>query len=121
MIRSVMVKGLEALTAECVLAAVAAGVEEEVLASLARSYPGMSWAAQAAYNFERSMVHGERRAAEMEEVAKTLADLGLPNRMASATMEWQRSIARAGVAVPEGGEKAGVRDFAERLLPAIRR
>jgi 3-hydroxyisobutyrate dehydrogenase-like beta-hydroxyacid dehydrogenase len=121
MIRSVMVKGLEALTAECLLAAVAAGVEDEVLASLMRSHPGTDWPRQAAYNFERAMVHGERRAAEMEEVAKTLADLGLPNRMASATVDWQRSIARAGAAVPEAREKAAPRDFAERLLPAIRR
>jgi 3-hydroxyisobutyrate dehydrogenase-like beta-hydroxyacid dehydrogenase len=121
MIRSVMVKGLEALTAECLLAAFAAGVEDEVLGSLMRSHPGTNWPEQAAYNFERAMVHGERRAAEMEEVAKTLADLGLPNRMASATVEWQRSIARTGAPVPEGGEKASVRDFAERLLPEIRR
>ncbi len=120
MIRSVMVKGLEALTAECMLAAVAAGVEEEVLASLMRSHPGMNWPEHAAYNFERAMMHGERRAAEMEEVAKTLADLGLPNRMASATVNWERSIARAGASAPEGGKKASVREFAERLLPAIR-
>jgi 3-hydroxyisobutyrate dehydrogenase-like beta-hydroxyacid dehydrogenase len=119
MIRSVMVKGLEALTAECLLAATAAGVAEEVLGSLMRSHPGTNWPEQAAYNFERAMVHGERRAAEMEEVTRTLADLGVPNRMASAVIEWQRSIAHAGVAVPEGGVKAGVQCFAERLLPAI--
>ncbi len=121
MIRSVVVKGLEALTAECMLAAVAAGVEDEVLSSLMRSHPGTSWPEQSAYNFERSMVHGERRAAEMEEVAKTLADLGLPNRMAAATVDWQRAVGRAGAAIPEGGEKASMREFAERLLPAIRR
>ena len=45
MIRSVMVKGLEALTAECVLAAVAAGVEDEVLGSLMRQPPGHRLAA----------------------------------------------------------------------------
>ncbi len=72
MIRSVMVKGLEALTAECFLAADAAGVTEAVRASLDASWPGTDWGAKADYNLERMMAHGIRRAAEMEEVAKTL-------------------------------------------------
>jgi 3-hydroxyisobutyrate dehydrogenase-like beta-hydroxyacid dehydrogenase len=117
MIRSIMVKGLEALTAECVLAAVAAGVEEEVLASLMRSHSGIDWQAQAAYNFERAMVHGARRAAEMEEAARTVADLGLPDDMARATVQWQRRIAGAGVTA---SEEFGAKTLAERLLPALR-
>jgi 3-hydroxyisobutyrate dehydrogenase-like beta-hydroxyacid dehydrogenase len=118
MIRSVMVKGLEALTAECVLAAVAAGVEDEVLGSLMRSHPGIDWPGQAAYNVERSMVHGARRAAEMEEVARTLTDLGLPADMARATVDWQRRIAAAGV---EGvDDAAGPKALSDLLLPAIR-
>lgn len=121
MIRSVMVKGLEALTAECVLAAVAAGVEEEVLGSLMRSHPGTDWCARAAYNLERAMRHGERRAAEMEEVAKTLTDLGLPDDMARATVDWQRRIADSGQFVPEDAEVLGAKELAERLLPKIRR
>jgi 3-hydroxyisobutyrate dehydrogenase-like beta-hydroxyacid dehydrogenase len=44
MIRSVMVKGMEALTAECVLAAARAGVLDEVLASLDASEKNESWA-----------------------------------------------------------------------------
>ena len=40
MIRSVMIKGLEALTAECLLAARRAGVADAVLASLQNSDPG---------------------------------------------------------------------------------
>ena len=55
MIRSVMVKGLEALTSECLLAAVEAGVEDEVLNSLMKSHSGTDWNAQAAYNFERAL------------------------------------------------------------------
>jgi 3-hydroxyisobutyrate dehydrogenase-like beta-hydroxyacid dehydrogenase len=120
MIRSVMVKGLEALTAECTLAAVAAGVDEAVLQSLARSFPGMDWPGQAAYNFERAMVHGARRAAEMEEVARTLADLGLPNDMARATVEWQRRIAGTGAKAPADPRAAGYRALADLLLPELR-
>jgi 3-hydroxyisobutyrate dehydrogenase-like beta-hydroxyacid dehydrogenase len=120
MIRSIMVKGLEALTAECMLAAVAAGVEEEVMDSLMRSHPGTDWPAQAAYNFERAMIHGARRAAEMEEVAKTIADLGLPDDMARATVLWQRRIAGAGVAASEELKSLGAKTLAERLLPTLR-
>lgn len=117
MIRSIMVKGLEALTAECTLAAVAAGVDEEVLSSLMKSHPGTDWIKQPAYNFERSLLHGERRAAEMEEVAKTLADLKLPNDMANATVDWQRRIARSGAEVPQDGRLENAREMAQLVLP----
>ena len=120
MIRSVMVKGLEALTTECVLAAVAAGVEDEVLGSLMLSHPGTDWPRQAAYNFERTMLHGARRAAEMEEVARTLTDLGLPDDMARATVEWQRRVAAVGVEVPKDARAAGAKGLADLLLPRLR-
>lgn len=120
MLRSVMVKGLEALTAECALAAVAAGVEAEVFASLDKSHPGSAWDAQTAYNFERALVHGIRRAAEMEEVAKTLADLGLPNDMAKATVLWQRRIGQTGLPAPRDIRQISARQIAETLLPVIR-
>jgi 3-hydroxyisobutyrate dehydrogenase-like beta-hydroxyacid dehydrogenase len=68
MIRSVMVKGVEALTAEMMLAATRAGVVDEVLASLDASEKTESWFTRAAYNIER-MTTGLRRAAEMEESA----------------------------------------------------
>jgi hypothetical protein len=38
--------------------------------------------------------HGLRRAAEMREVALTLRELGLPDRMARATGDWQQQIGR---------------------------
>src|SRR3546814_16611104 len=43
MIRSVMVKGFEALTAECVMAAASAGVLDEVLFSLDESESAQPW------------------------------------------------------------------------------
>lgn len=120
MIRSIMVKGLEALTAECTLAAVAAGVEEEVLGSLMKSHPGTDWDGQAAYNFERSIVHGVRRAAEMEEVVKTLSDLGLPQDMTSSTVLWQRRLAQTGVKAPKDARAAGAKVLADILLPEVK-
>jgi 3-hydroxyisobutyrate dehydrogenase-like beta-hydroxyacid dehydrogenase len=96
MLRSVMVKGIEALTAECFLAARRAGVAEEVAASLDASWPGADWAARADYNLGRIHEHGARRAAEMEEVAKTLEALGLGSEMARATASVQRRLGLTG-------------------------
>jgi 3-hydroxyisobutyrate dehydrogenase-like beta-hydroxyacid dehydrogenase len=96
MVRSVMVKGMEALTYECFVAAARAGVTDEVVASLAKSFPGFDWAKAIAYNLERMASHGVRRAAEMEEVADTLRELGLEPLMAVATAERQRQMGRIG-------------------------
>jgi 3-hydroxyisobutyrate dehydrogenase-like beta-hydroxyacid dehydrogenase len=100
MIRSVMVKGLEALTAECFLAADAAGVTDAVRASLNASWPGTDWGEKADYNLDRMMVHGTRRAAEMEEVVKTLDALGTGSAMTRGTVERQRAIGALGLAAP---------------------
>jgi 3-hydroxyisobutyrate dehydrogenase-like beta-hydroxyacid dehydrogenase len=89
MIRSVMVKGTEALTAEMMLAAHKAGVVEDVLESL-----GPEWHDKANYNLDRMMVHGVRRAAEMEEAVKTLRALDVDPVMTIGTVARQRSIGR---------------------------
>jgi 3-hydroxyisobutyrate dehydrogenase-like beta-hydroxyacid dehydrogenase len=102
MLRSVMIKGLEALSAECLLAARRAGVEDEVLASLQSSDAGWDWRRRAAYNIERMTAHGTRRAAEMHEVARTLRGLNVPDRMALATAEWQGELGALGLATAEG-------------------
>ena len=107
MLRSVIIKGMEALTAEAFLAARRAGVEQAVIASLQLSDGGIDWQARGAYNLERMMVHGARRAAEMQEVVRCLHDLGLPSRMASATATWQADLAAFGLT-------AGPDDLASR-------
>ena len=63
MIRSIMVKGLEALTLECFLAAQKGGIQTELLASLETSYAGFDWTKRAPYMMERAATHGIRRAA----------------------------------------------------------
>jgi 3-hydroxyisobutyrate dehydrogenase-like beta-hydroxyacid dehydrogenase len=102
MIRSVMVKGLEALSAECALAADRAGVSDAVIASLDASWKEQSWAERFDYNLDRMMAHGERRAAEMEEVAVTLADLGIEPTMTRGTIARQQAIGTLGFPPPEG-------------------
>jgi 3-hydroxyisobutyrate dehydrogenase-like beta-hydroxyacid dehydrogenase len=96
MIRSVMIKGIEALTLECFLAAARAGVLDEVTASLKNNYPGLDWARLSEYNLERMASHGERRAAEMEESAATLRELGLDPLMVDATVQRQREMGTVG-------------------------
>ena len=93
MIRSVMVKGLEALSSECAAAAEAAGVFDEVMASLDASEKAAPWAEKVAYNRERMAKHGFRRAAEMEESAKTLQGLGVEPVMTRGTIRLQREAA----------------------------
>lgn len=115
MLRSVMIKGLEALTAECVLGARRAGVEDKVLASLQASDPGFDWIARSAYNLERMMVHGKRRAAEMREVAATVEALGLSPRLSEAIADWQDEV---GGLMLEGGENV-LEDRADRILTAL--
>ncbi len=97
MIRSVIVKGIEALTAEAMLAADAAGVVGEVLASLEAGDRQPSWSERADYNLDRMMVHGLRRAAEMDEVAATLEGLGVEPLLSRGTAQRQREFGRLGL------------------------
>lgn len=76
LVRSLFVKGLEAITVEALMAAEAAGCLGRTLASLEGSYPGLGWPDFAAHVFERVAVHGVRRAAEMRESAVTMRELG---------------------------------------------
>jgi 3-hydroxyisobutyrate dehydrogenase-like beta-hydroxyacid dehydrogenase len=98
MIRSVMIKGIEALTLECFLAAARAGVLDDVTASLKNNYPGLDWPKMSEYNLERMASHGERRAAEMEESAATLRELGVDPLMVEATVKHQREMGAIGKA-----------------------
>ena len=87
MIRSVMIKGIEALTLECFLAAKRAGIVDEVAASLKNNYPTLDWNKVIEYNIERMASHGVRRADEMDQVAETLRELGIDPLMATATCD----------------------------------
>ncbi|WP_116652288.1 NAD(P)-dependent oxidoreductase [Pelagibacterium sediminicola] len=96
MVRSLFVKGLEAITVEALLAARASGCFDEILASLSSSYPGLGWPDFAAYQFERTTRHGKRRAAEMEESAATLDALGLNGGLAREIARVQALMGKSG-------------------------
>ena len=93
MVRSVMIKGIEALVSESIVAAVREGIDDKILASLEDAFPGMDWKKRSGYMLERMVRHGRRRAEEMREVAKTMDDLGIGGLMAAATAERQQLVA----------------------------
>lgn len=119
MVRSIMVKGIETVVAECVLSAVHEGIDETVLSSLAKTFPGFDWPERAAYMLERIMVHGRRRAEEMREVAKTVDELGLEGRMARASAGWQEAIGALELNELSEAEKADYRLLARKILEKL--
>src|SRR5580658_5413591 len=113
MCRSIIVKGMEALLTECVLGASRYGAEERVFKSLAETFPGLDWAEMATYMVGRVVVHGERRASEMEEVAETLRSSGVDPIMAEATVRRMDWSAQLGLKKLFGGEAPAThREFA---------
>ena len=104
MFRSVVVKGLEALLTECVLGATRYGADQRVFASLAESFPGINWKELADYMVGRVVVHGERRAREMEEVAATLRSLDIEPIMAEAIVKRMDWSAKLGLKNRFGGD-----------------
>jgi hypothetical protein len=101
MVRSLFVKGLEAITVEMLLAARASGCFERVVSSVISSYPGLEWEKFADYELERVSRHGIRRGDEMEESAVTLRELGLNGDIAAAIAAMQTRFGSLGFA-PKG-------------------
>ena len=89
MCRSVMIKGLEALTTECMLAARHYGVEQDVLRTMGDTLPHPDWPGLARYVISRALIHGKRRAEEMREVARTVEDAGVEPLLSRAIAERQ--------------------------------
>ncbi|MEP7069794.1 MAG: DUF1932 domain-containing protein, partial [Usitatibacter sp.] len=91
--RSVIVKGMEAIVIESFVAARKYGVEDEVLASLADTFPGFDWEKFGGYFFQRVVQHGRRRAEELREAAVTVREAGLEPFLASAIAQRQAWVA----------------------------
>ena len=90
MCRSVIIKGMEALLAESLLTARRHGVEDAVLASLKDLFPVGDWRKLARYMISRSLQHGRRRAEEMQEAVRTVAEAGLEPWMSRGCVERQQ-------------------------------
>jgi 3-hydroxyisobutyrate dehydrogenase-like beta-hydroxyacid dehydrogenase len=117
MCRSVIVKGMEAIVIESFLTARRYGVERQVLASLAETFPGLDWEKSGDYFFQRVVAHGKRRAEEMREAAATVREAGLEPLMASAIADrqaWMAALTAAGVFADAPRDTAW-REFADRI------
>ena len=128
MCRSVIVKGLEAMVIESFTTARAWGIEDQVIASLMETFPGVRWDEQGAYFFHRVIEHGRRRAEEMREAAATVSEVGLHPWSARGTAQrqaWVADLAGRGVFASENGDKrarpADWRIHADRILAAATR
>jgi 3-hydroxyisobutyrate dehydrogenase-like beta-hydroxyacid dehydrogenase len=96
MCRSIMIKGLEALTTECLSTARQYHAEDEVLASLHESFPQMGWDDTLPhYLISRVAEHGRRRSEEMKEVAKTSRDVDVVPNMSLAIVDAQKGLVDA--------------------------
>jgi 3-hydroxyisobutyrate dehydrogenase-like beta-hydroxyacid dehydrogenase len=123
MCRSVMIKGLEAMVIEAFTTARHYGVEDDVVASLRETFPGIDWERQAAYFFQRVIEHGRRRSEEVREVAVTVQEAGLAPFSAAGTAErqaWVADLADAGCFGTKGtkgfARSADWRTEADRIL-----
>jgi len=127
MCRSIMIKGMEAMVIEAFTTARAYGVEDQVLASLKATFPGIDWEKQGAYFFQRVIEHGRRRADEVREVAETVREAGLTPWSAQGTAErqaWIADLADQGLFGQKGSEEfarsADWRTEADRILKQIK-
>ncbi|HEY2647385.1 MAG TPA: DUF1932 domain-containing protein [Candidatus Acidoferrales bacterium] len=122
MCRSIIIKGLEAITVESMFTARHYGAEKLVLESLAATYPLMGWdGALPDYLISRVAEHGKRRAAEMREAAQAVTDAGMDPLTALATAKRQdwlaHAIAEYSLAIPKG-EKFDWKELADAIAKA---
>ena len=120
MCRSVMIKGLEALTTECMLAARHYGVEADVLRTLGDTLPHQDWPGLARYVISRALIHGKRRAEEMREVARTVEDAGQSAIMSRAIAERQDWAWPLGLAMGEDRNLGTLEPLLDALTAATR-
>ena len=117
MCRSIMIKGLEALVIESYATARRYGVEDHVLPTLAETFPSIDWHRQGAYFFSRVVQHGQRRADEMREAARTVQEAGFEPLMTAPIadkQQWVADLAAAGV-FAQLAKDARWQDYADRL------
>ena len=119
--RSVFIKGLEAIIVESYTLARCHGVEHQLLASLAETYPEIDWEKQGTYLFSRVAKHGKRRAEEMREAANTVREAGLAPWMSAAsaeTQDWVAALSKGGL-FRDLGSEPGWRDYADRIIAVL--
>jgi 3-hydroxyisobutyrate dehydrogenase-like beta-hydroxyacid dehydrogenase len=115
MLRSVMLKGIETLAVESLVAARRQGLLEEVLACYA-DLDLVPFRQYAATLLQTHIVHARRRSEEMELVERTLLETGVEPLMTRAIARSHRRTVDAGIAPADG--KVPPLDAALELLSA---
>jgi 3-hydroxyisobutyrate dehydrogenase-like beta-hydroxyacid dehydrogenase len=106
--RSIMIKGMEAMCVQSMLAARHFGVDDRVLASLAASFPSVGWdSGYEAYLIGRVSEHGQRRSEEMREAAAMLNEIGMSSQLATAIADIQENLARKGTSLQDDLDAKG--------------
>lgn len=95
MLRSVLMKGTEALLWEMLVAAHRAGLDQEVYEAAILGMEDMPFSARTNSFITRGAIHAERRAHEMEHAAANLRSLGVEPIMTEATcrrLQWAADL-----------------------------
>jgi len=93
-LRSVLIKGIEALTGEMLLAARHYGIDDIVLASASKTLT-RPWMDTVESLIPSGVIHAQRRAEELEMSAEAVADAGIEPVMARAVaahLRWKASL-----------------------------
>jgi len=98
LLRSILIKGMESLFAESMEAAGVVGMEDEVIASLQATYPGLDWHKVAGYQLSRATLHATRRAAELREAKSLVQQLGVEPVMTTAIAKRQQNLSDRDIA-----------------------
>lgn len=120
MSRSILIKGLEALVIESYTNARRYGVEDRMLPTLAETFPGIDWPTLGGYLFSRVAKHGKRRAEEMREAARTVAETGIAPILSQAIADKQQWVAQLAAAHVFDGvtERDGWQAYADCIIRA---
>lgn len=116
LLRSIVIKGMEALFAESMEAAGRVGMQDEVINSLQATYPGLNWNEVAGYQLSRATLHAQRRASEMREAKTLVQQLGIDPIMTNAIIGRQQDLSDRGVSSNYKASNApSVADYIEAI------
>ena len=101
LVRSILMKGIEALGVECLVAARQQGIVDDLLANIGDA-DRMGLAGFLSMLVQTHVVHARRRMEEMEMVEQMLGELGMAPMMTAATIASHRRTIAAGAAPADG-------------------
>ncbi len=96
-LRSVVMKGLEALLHECAVGAERYGIRNEVLETISEFMDSRPFAETAKFLIRSGMVHAGRRSGEAEMAAEALEEVGIEPIMTGATARMLARVAALGM------------------------